>query len=70
VAVSQRDRLAGRLCNVILNTLATPWYRNMIRGSILYGLDAAARDDRLVGVVVPHTDEAPEAPFGNDAIGS
>ena len=41
---SLRDRLACWLCNAILNTLATPHYRDMIRGSILYGLRAAAED--------------------------
>ena len=38
-----RDRLIVRACNALLR-LATPKYRNMLRGSIMYGLYAAARD--------------------------
>jgi hypothetical protein len=41
-----RDRLACWLCNVILNHLATPWYRKMVGGSIRYGLLSAANDAR------------------------
>jgi hypothetical protein len=45
-AASPRDRLACWLCNLILNHLATPWYRKMVGGSIRYGLLAAASDER------------------------
>ena len=55
-----RDRMAHRLCNLILNRLATPWYRNWISGSIRYGLRAAARDE---GVTLPG-DELPGAQAG------
>ncbi len=40
-----RDKVAQWLCNVILNHIATPWYRKMIDGAIRYGLAAAARDE-------------------------
>jgi hypothetical protein len=39
-----RDRIAWWLCNAILKTVATPWYRKRISGAIRYGLAAAARD--------------------------
>jgi hypothetical protein len=40
-----RDRLARWLCNLILRTIATPWYRDRIDGAIRYGLASAARDE-------------------------
>jgi hypothetical protein len=39
-----RDRLARWLCNLILRTIATPWYRDRIDSAIRYGLASAARD--------------------------
>lgn len=39
-----RNWLAHKIANFALNRIATPWYRDMIGGSILYGLKAAARD--------------------------
>jgi hypothetical protein len=38
-----RDWLAWRLANAALR-IATPWYRDMIGGSIRYGMKAAAKD--------------------------
>lgn len=38
-----RNRLAGRLANAVLR-VADPHYRAFIRGSIEYGLRAAAKD--------------------------
>lgn len=40
-----RDRIAWFLCNAILRTVATKWYRQMIEGAIGYGLASAARDE-------------------------
>ena len=39
-----RDRIAWFLANQVLR-IATPWYRKMIEGSILYGLASATRDE-------------------------
>lgn len=39
-----RDATAWRVANFALNRIATPWYRAMISGSIIYGLDAAVKD--------------------------
>lgn len=39
-----RDNIAWKLCGWLLDHVATEWYRTMIQGSILYGLDAAKRD--------------------------
>lgn len=55
--VALRDRIAARLANAAL-LIATPWYRNMIRGSILYGLAAAADD------VEPDVEEPEDAVQG------
>ena len=47
-----RDNLTRVVCNFMLRYVATEWYRKMIEGSILYGLEAArkdARDERAVG---------------------
>ncbi len=41
-----RDRVACWLCNAILRAIATKNYRDMLGGSISYGLNAAARDER------------------------
>lgn len=35
-----RDRTARRLANAAM-WIATPWYRRMIEGLIIYGMDAA-----------------------------
>lgn len=43
VKVRGRDRIVGWLANQIIR-LASPWYRDMIAGSIEYGLRAALRD--------------------------
>ena len=40
--VLRRDRFACWLCNLILRRITSEWYRDMIGGSILYGLRAAA----------------------------
>lgn len=37
-----RDRLAARLCNLILTHIATDHYRRMIEGSIRLGMLTAA----------------------------
>jgi hypothetical protein len=39
-----RNRLAVRIANLALNLIADRGYRALIRGSIEYGLRAAARD--------------------------
>lgn len=39
-----RDGLAQRIANFALRHIATRWYRQMIEGSIRYGMEAAARD--------------------------
>lgn len=39
-----RDGLAVRIANFALNYIATPWYRGMISGSIILGLDTAAKE--------------------------
>lgn len=39
-----RDRLAARLVNLVLRTVATRQYRDFIAGAILYGMNSAARD--------------------------
>lgn len=47
-----RDDLTRVVCNFMLRHVATEWYRKMIEGSILYGLEAArkdAYDERAVG---------------------
>lgn len=41
-----RDRLAWRIANFALNEIATPWYRAMIGGSILLGLEEAAKGEQ------------------------
>ena len=43
-ASRMRDQIAWSMCNAILNTIATRWYRSMIAGSIQYGLKAARED--------------------------
>lgn len=40
-----RDRMAWWLANKALS-IATPWYRDMIAGTIEYGMRAANRDAR------------------------
>lgn len=47
-----RDGLVRVVCNLMLRHVATEWYRKMIEGSILYGLDAVrkeSREERAVG---------------------
>lgn len=39
-----RDRVAITLCNFILNTIATKYYRLFVKNSIEYGMRSAARD--------------------------
>jgi hypothetical protein len=41
--VTLRDQVAHKLANAAL-LIATPWYRNLIRGAIIYGLRSAVRD--------------------------
>jgi hypothetical protein len=43
----RRDRFAQRLCNWILNHVATPWYRATVEWSIRKGLTAAERDEEV-----------------------
>lgn len=38
---SIRDRIAWRLCNLILHTIATPWYRRNMDALIRIGLARA-----------------------------
>lgn len=53
-----RDKIACWLCNAILNTIATRHYREMIGGSIRYGLKSAIRDERAsIGCICPWDDE-------------
>lgn len=42
--VGTRNILARRLCNWVLDHIATPWYRDWIDGAIAYGLSSVARD--------------------------
>jgi hypothetical protein len=42
-----RDKVACAVCNWTLRHVASPWYRNMIGGAIIYGLKAAAYDVSL-----------------------
>jgi hypothetical protein len=44
-----RNWLAHRIANFALKRIATPWYRDMIGGSIRYGLNAAAEDSSRSG---------------------
>jgi hypothetical protein len=46
---SRRDRVAQLLCNWVLNHVATAWYRDMVAGSIRYGLEAAVKDEDRKG---------------------
>ena len=41
-----RDRIAWGLANFALKRIATPWYRAMIGGSIILGLDAATKEQK------------------------
>jgi hypothetical protein len=40
-----RDRFACWICNFALERIASPWYRNMVSGSIRYGLRSAVEDE-------------------------
>lgn len=40
-----RDKVAYRLANGVLNTIATPWYRNMLDGAMRLGLESAERTE-------------------------
>jgi hypothetical protein len=42
---SIRNRLAKRLCDLVLKHIATERYRGLIEGAVRYGLNAAARDE-------------------------
>jgi hypothetical protein len=46
VSNTWRDRLAWRLCNFILQTIATKEYRYAIGGLILEGLDRLRQEAR------------------------
>jgi hypothetical protein len=48
MTIHYRDRFVCALCNFLLNHVATPWYRDMVGGSIRYGLNAAAADSLAV----------------------
>lgn len=39
-----RDNLARIIASFALDYIATPWYRDMIAGAILVGLEAAAKE--------------------------
>ena len=47
-----RDNLAHRLCTAAL-AFATPWYRAMIGGAIIYGLEASAKNSLAQEVTGP-----------------
>jgi hypothetical protein len=40
-----RDKVAYRVANGALNTIATPWYRDMLDGAMRLGLQSAERTD-------------------------
>jgi hypothetical protein len=42
---SWRNRLAKRLCDLVLKHIATERYAGLVQGAIRYGLNAAARDE-------------------------
>lgn len=64
-----RNVLAWRIANFALDHIATKNYRDMIDGSIRYGMNSAARDARKGWTPPPHWSEPESEPTGSGPFG-